>query len=68
MDETTSYVTTNDIQYYEDNKLVQHKYNKNYPIVLIKLRPLEVFKCKLKAVLGVGERNAIWASANNAYY
>ena len=67
-DENIKNVTTNDIQYYEDNTRIESKYDKKYPIVLIKLRPRETFKCKLKAVLGTGERNVIWAGAGNAYY
>lgn len=68
VDENIKNVTTNDVQYYEDNILVNNKYDKKYPIVLIKLRPKETFKCKLKAVLGTGERNVIWAGAGNVYY
>lgn len=67
-DDTIKYVTTNDIQYYENNMKIENKYNKQFPIVLIKLRPREIFKCKLKAVLGTGETNAIWAGAGNVYY
>lgn len=61
-------ITTNDIQYYEDGKLNKNKYNKEFPILLIKLRPSESFKCRMKAVLGTGERNAIWSGAGNAYH
>lgn len=61
-------VTTNDIQFYMNGELVTNPYNQKYPIVLIKLRPLEVFRCRMKATLGIGERNVIWAAAGNAYY
>lgn len=67
-DESIKNITTNDIEYYVDNERTHHQYNEKYPIVLIKLRPTEVFKCKLKAVLGVGERNVIWSGTSNAYY
>lgn len=67
-DENIKNVTTNDIQYYYDNEKIDGGYNKKYPIVIIKLRSGEAFKCKLKAVLGVGERNVIWAGAGNTYY
>lgn len=67
-DKQNKYVTTNDIQYYEEGQIIHSKYNQKYPIVLIKLRPTEVFKCHLHAVLGVGERNAIWLGAGNSYF
>lgn len=60
-------ITTNDIHYYEDGNEVT-KYNKDCPILLIQLRPDETFKCTMKAALGVGERDSIWASAGNVYY
>lgn len=60
-------ITTNDIHYYEDGVEVQ-KYNRECPILLIQLRPAETFKCTMKAVLGVGERDNIWASVADAYY
>lgn len=66
--ENIKYVTTNDMRYFENNNEIKGKYNKDYPIVLIKLRPREIFTCKLKAVLGTGERDAIWSAAGNAYY
>lgn len=60
-------ITTNDIHYYEDGIEV-YKYNKENPILLIQLRPAETFKCSMRAALGVGERDNIWAGAGNAYY
>lgn len=60
-------VTTNDIHYYEDGVEIQ-KYNKDAPFLLIQLRPAQTFKCTMKAALGVGERDNIWAAAANAYY
>jgi DNA-directed RNA polymerase subunit L len=65
---TPAYVTTNDIQYIENDEKRPAKYNQKYPIALLKLKPGETLICKLDAVLGVGVRNAIWASAGNAYY
>lgn len=43
-------------------------YNEKYPILLIKLRPTDRFKCYMKAVLAVAERHIIWSSVKNAYY
>jgi DNA-directed RNA polymerase subunit L len=68
LDENIKSITTNDIEYYIDNERTHHNYSEKYPIVLIKLRPTEVFKCKLKAVLGIGETNVIWSGVSNAYY
>lgn len=62
-----SNITTNDIKMYVDGELFS-PYNSKYPILLIKLRPNDRFKCHMKAVLGVGERNVIWAGARNVFY
>lgn len=67
-DENIKSVTTNDIKYYVDGERIEHKYNEKYPIVLIKLRPSEIFKCRMKATIGIGEKNVIWAAAGNAFY
>ena len=67
-DENIRCVTTNDIKYYEDGKEIANKYNQKFPFVLIKLRPREIFVCRMKAVLGTGESSAIWAGVNNASY
>jgi DNA-directed RNA polymerase alpha subunit len=67
-DENIKYVTTNDIVYRENGKIIKNKYNQKYPIVLLKLRPMQTLKCNMKAVLGVGERNAIWSAAGNSYH
>lgn len=62
-----SNVTTSDLKMYIDGEQVQ-PYSQKYPILLIKLRPNDKFKCHMKAVLGVGERNVIWAGARNVFY
>lgn len=61
-------VTTNDIKYFIDGSQVQSPYNKEYPILIVKLRPRETFVCKLASALGVGERNAIWNAASDVFY
>lgn len=61
-------VTTNDLRFYEENNEVAFKYNTDCPILLVQLRPAETIKCSLKACLGVGELDAIFSAANNAYY
>jgi DNA-directed RNA polymerase subunit L len=60
------HVTTNDVKVYIDGEEVQ-MYDKNYPILIIKLRPNDSFKFNMKAVLGLGELHAIWRSAVNSY-
>lgn len=60
-------VTSNDLHYYEDGVEIQ-KYNRDAPFLIIQLRPAQTFKCTMRAALGVGERDNIWASAGNAYY
>ena len=58
--------TTNDLEVFIDNTRVE-MYNKKYPILLIKLRPNDTFKCNMSAVLGIGEANAIWRASVNSY-
>jgi DNA-directed RNA polymerase subunit L len=60
-------VTTNDVKLYEDGVQV-HKFDKNYPSLIINLNPDEQFICKAVKILGVGIRNNIWAAASNCYY
>lgn len=64
---TIASVTTNDIKAHVDGQEIR-PYNAKYPILLIKLRPNDRFKCHMKACLGVGERNVVWSAARNAFY
>lgn len=59
-------VTTNAAKFYDDG--VHIKNISKYPDLLIKLRPGEQFNCSMKAVLGCGKRNNIWAAAGNCYF
>lgn len=61
-------VTTDNIKYYEDNEEINNRIKNIKPILLIQLRPNETFKMMAKAVLGIGERDDIWAAASNAFY
>lgn len=61
-------ITTSDVKYLEDGKEIKNKYKSIHPILLLKLCPTEEFQCKMKAVLGVGERNDIWSSVETATY
>lgn len=60
-------VTTDNISMYINGEKIW-PYSKKYPILLVKLKPNDKFKCHMKAVLGVGSNNAIWNMAKNAYY
>jgi len=60
-------VTTNDIKMIINNELV-NPYNKEYPILIIKLKEGEKFECEMRAVLGVGLVNERWGHANNSFY
>ena len=55
------------VKIYIENELIE-MYDKKYPILLIKLRPGEKFKCYMKATLGVGELNNIWSNCTNAWH
>lgn len=60
-------ITTNDLKMYIDGQEIK-AYNTTYPILLIKLRPNDRFKCHMKACLGVGDRNVIWSASRNGFY
>lgn len=60
-------VTTNDAKVYVNGEQVK-MYNKEHPILIVKLRPNDKFKCFLKGALGIGDKNAIWNMSNNSYY
>lgn len=63
-------VTTNDATFYEDGEenMSICGMHKDFPALLIKLKPKESFKSRSVAVLGLGLRNNIWAGAANAFY
>jgi DNA-directed RNA polymerase subunit L len=59
------HITTNDIKMYIDGEET-NKYNKEFPILLVKLRPNDSFKFNMTAALGIGELHAIWRAAVNS--
>jgi len=62
-------VTTQHLSYYIDNEKVP--YYEPYPeepTLLIELLPKQIFKCQLKACLGVGDRDTIWFASKDSYY
>lgn len=60
-------VTTHDLIMYKNGEKENHYHNIK-PILLIKLRPNDKFKCYMKAVLGTGDRNVSWSASRNCYY
>lgn len=60
-------VTTAHADFYENNIKVE-KIDKNYPSLIIQLRPGESFSMNATGALGVGMMNDIWAAAANCYY
>lgn len=61
-------VTTNDITYMIDNERVDNPYNKEYPILLTKLKKNEELQCKLIGVIGTADNNNIWSSVTNMHF
>jgi len=60
------FVTTNDLKLYIDGDL-KNIYNKDYPLLLIKLRPNDTFKCNMTATLGNGEAHTIFKASINSF-
>lgn len=67
VDEAIMHVTTNDIKVYVDDELTEI-YSKEYPLLIISLKPKEAFKCSMRAVLGVGIRDSSWHACSNFCY
>lgn len=59
-------ITTNDIKYLVDGEQ-QNVYSTEYPILLIQLRPKEVFKAHMKSILSNGLQSKIFSSSNTFY-
>jgi DNA-directed RNA polymerase subunit L len=60
-------ITSKDFVFYENTKVVD-KFKHIEPLLLFKLRPNEVFKCRLSGVLGIGKRNDIFSAVSNCYF
>lgn len=54
-------VTTNDVKLYLNGEEIK-KFDKDYPQLLIDLRPKEYFHCHGRMVLGVAKRKDTWAA------
>ncbi|VBB18299.1 DNA-dependent RNA polymerase 2 subunit Rpb3 [Yasminevirus sp. GU-2018] len=62
--ESILHVTTNDIKVYIDDEPAEI-YDKEYPLLIISLKPKEAFKCSMRAVLGVGVNHTCWDACSN---
>jgi len=65
--ESIIHVTTNDAKIYVDDELTT-LYSKEYPLLIISLKPKEAFKCSMKAVLGLGITDTCWDACSNFCY
>lgn len=67
--ENILYVTTEHLRISVNNKTIKNDdmYKGKEPITLVQLRPGEEFECSMKAVIAIGEENAIF-NASNSYY
>lgn len=66
-EESIKHVTTNDMKIFIDGVL-SDLYSKEYPLLIISLKPKEAFKCSMKAVLGTGGTHTCWDACVNFCY
>jgi len=59
-------ITTKDIKVYIDDSQVE-MYDPTSPVLIVKLRPNDTFKCMMVASLGIGEGDTIYSSCSNAW-
>lgn len=60
-------VTTDDLTVYLDGQQI-YPYDNDAPILLIKLRPNDTFKCHMRGVIGTSETDARWRLVRNVWY
>jgi len=60
-------VSTNDVKILVDGNEFE-MYPKKHPILLIKLRPNETFKCHMISKIGIGETDNIFCPISNIYF
>jgi DNA-directed RNA polymerase subunit L len=60
-------VTTNDVTMYVDGEEIK-PYDPTTPILIVKLRPNDTFKCHLRGAIGVGHVDARWRASKLSYY
>lgn len=54
-------ITTNDIKYQINNKTVDSPYDKDHPIILLKLKKDQEINCSIVSAIGIGKQNNIWS-------
>ena len=59
-------ITSKDIKVYIDDSQVE-MYDPTTPVLIVKLRPNDTFKCMMVASLGIGEGDTIYSSCSNAW-
>jgi DNA-directed RNA polymerase subunit L len=59
-------ITTKDIKVYLDNNQIE-MYDPTTPILIVKLRPNDSFKCMMAASLAIGECDTIYSACSNAW-
>lgn len=59
--------SSNGFNVYVENEKVE-MYSKKYPILIIKLRPDDTFKCSMKATLGISENDSIYCASTNSWH
>jgi DNA-directed RNA polymerase subunit L len=59
-------ITSKDIKVYIDDSQVE-MYDPTAPILIVKLRPNDTFKCMMICSLGIGEGDTIYSSCSNAW-
>lgn len=63
------HITTNDIDIFINGEKIENSklFDKEYPFLLMSLKPKESLEVSMKAVLGIGFSNMIFDSASNYY-
>ncbi len=61
-------VTTNHAKVFENGQENKDKFKHISPMLIIQLRPGEVFSCHAVSVLGLGKRDDTWAATGNSYF
>lgn len=61
-------ITTNDCKIYINNVEEKNIFNKNKPLLVIKLRKGEKFKCSMNAILGIAQLHNCWTAVSNCWF
>lgn len=66
-EDSIKHITTNDMKIFVDGELTE-LYSKEYPLLIISLKPREAFKCSMIGVLGTGNNHTCWDACTNFCY